>query len=334
MEQVALNRHDEIVNAAKETTGRRKVSRKIGDAIEESSVPLRLCDSVCEALPRMQSFALRDTESRRHGVSMCYAAVLLVAFAAAFASRVEAQAVPPQAVRVWCEVAGGWLEARGATVWLVVEGRAEVSLLRARGRVVDLSVASGNRPLVAMALAGAKTQGVVVARFTPASGRTRQRLRIVGGGVEPHRSPWRVSWGDVDGDNREDLLVGVVGRARFDPVERKRPFVYTWDGRRLVPKWLGSRLSRPFSDIALGNADEAGRCDLVALELTRDGGLEVTIYSWKGFGFERRFASSRISAPASLGRSRDGRILLDADGQVSIVTVRDGLVLISPTESP
>lgn len=257
---------------------------------------------------------------------------LLVAVSAAMPVRAGGPDATP--VRAWCEVAGGWLEARGGTVWMVVDGRADASLLRVQGHVVDLSVSSGRRPLVAMALAGATTRAVVVARFTPSSRLSRSSLRILGGGVEPHRSPWRVSWGDVDGDRREELLVGVVGRARFDPVERKRPFVYTWDGRRLVPKWLGSRLSRPFTDVVLGNADDAGPSDLVALEATRDGGLEVTIYAWKGFGFERRFAASCITAAASLGRSRDGRILLDADGQLSSVTVRDGRVLISQTESP
>ena len=84
----------------------------------------------------------------------------------------------------------------------------------------------------------------------------------------------------------------------------------------------------------LGNADDAGASDLVALESTRDGGLEVAIYAWKGFGFERRFTSSRITAPATLGRSRDGRILLDIDGQSSFIAGDGTRVLITPMESP
>lgn len=260
--------------------------------------------------------------------------VFFVASAVALPSNAEGPPREPSPVRVWCTAANGWFEARDDEIWLVADGSADRRLLKLHRHIIDVSVSTGGRPLVAIALAGATTRAVAVARFTPASRRSRQSLRIIGGGVEPHRKPWRVSWGDVDGDGREEVLVGVVGRARFDPTERKRPFVYTWDGRRLVPKWLGSRLSRPFTDVVLGNADDAGPADLVAVESTRDGGLEVAVYAWKGFGFERRFASSRITAPASLGRSRDGRILLDAGGQLSSVTVSDGRVLISSTESP
>lgn len=259
--------------------------------------------------------------------------LLLLAGVMVAPSRAET-AGRPSNIRAWCQAAEGWLEARGDAVWLIVDGRSDVSLLRIRGRIVDISVSSGRRPPVAIAIAGAATRAVIVARFTPASRRTRPLLRILGGGVEPHRRPWRVSWGDVDNDGREELLVGVIGRARFDPTERKRPFIYSWDGRRLVPKWLGSRLSRPFTDVILGNADDAGASDLVALESTRDGGLEVAMYAWKGFGFERRFTSSRITAPATLGRSRDGRILLNIDGQSSFIA-DDGIrVLITPMESP
>lgn len=259
------------------------------------------------------------------------AMVLLVL---AGAMTVPMRAGQPSNTRVWIAPAGVRLEAREDSVWLVVDGHPDRSLLKMRGRIVDLSVSSGRRPLVAIAVAGGATRAVIVARFTPASGRTRALLRILGGGVEPHRRPWRVSWGDVDNDGREELLIGVIGRARFDPTERKRPFVYSWDGRRLVPKWLGSRLSRPFEDVLLGNADNAGASDLVALESTRDGGLEVAIYAWKGFGFERRFTSSRITAPATLGRSRDGRILLDIDGQSSFIAADGIRVLITPMESP
>ncbi len=259
---------------------------------------------------------------------------LLIVSAIWLPARARAQAEQRSSVRAWCEPAGGWIEARDDEIWLVAEGRVNRRMLRMRSRIIDVSVSTGRRPLVAIALSGTPSRAVVVARFTPASRRSRQSLRILGGGVEPHRRPWRVSWGDVDGDGREDLLVGVIGRARFDPTDRKRPFVYTWDGRRLVPKWLGSRLSRPFIDAVLGNADDAGPADLVALESTRDGGLEIAVYAWKGFGFERRFASSRITAPASVGRSRDGRILLDTEGQSSVITIDGIRVLLTPRESP
>lgn len=248
-------------------------------------------------------------------------------------SRIDARHREVQPVAVRVQIDTGWLEAREDAIWLVRDGSAERRLVRLGGRVVDIALSSDRHPLVAMALDGPGTRAVIVARFVPSTAKVAARLQILGGGVEPRRRPWRVTWGDVDGDGRAELLVGVIGKARFDPVERKRPFVYAWDGRRLVPKWLGSRLSRPIEDIILGNADDEGPDDLVAVESTRDGGLEVAVYAWKGFGFERRFSSSRITAPASLGCTRDRRILLDISGTSSRITVDGNRVLITSTES-
>ena len=140
------------------------------------------------------------------------------------------------------------------------------------------------------------------------------RLRLVGGGVEGWRKPSRISWGDVDGDGSIEALVLVTGRARFDRRLALRPFVYGWDGRRLYPKWLGSRLSRPFDDATLGDLDADGRDELVAVEHTRDGRLELAAYRWRGFGFERTGVSAPASHICGLSVDEQGYILAVADG--------------------
>jgi len=99
-------------------------------------------------------------------------------------------------------------------------------------------------------------------------------------------NPWRVHIADVDGDSNKELSVGVYKKARLDPVMAKRPFLYNWDGKTIFPKWLGSRLSRPFDDYFFCDINDDSVDELISIELTDNGGKLINVYRWKGFGFE------------------------------------------------
>jgi hypothetical protein len=121
-----------------------------------------------------------------------------------------------------------------------------------------------------------------------------------------HLAPWKVRLADVDGDGRRELVLGVFKRARFDPVLRKRLFVYDWPGDNLVPRWLGSRLSLPFDDFAFVDCNRDGKEELLALEQGPGGRRRLMLYEWNGFGFrgadqgmmEIRFDSDWIQSTA------------------------------------
>lgn len=99
-------------------------------------------------------------------------------------------------------------------------------------------------------------------------------------------NPWKIQTCDVDGDGKTEISAGVYKTARFHPVMAKRPFIYEWHGNGISPKWLGSRLSRPFDDYIFADINADGIDELISTEHLRDGKKAVNSYAWKGFGFE------------------------------------------------
>jgi len=116
-------------------------------------------------------------------------------------------------------------------------------------------------------------------------------LRLMWSGLSQALKPWKIRIGDVDGDGSEDLMAGVYKKARFHPVMAKRPFIYSWNGKTMYPKWLGSRLSRPFTDFTL--ADFGSGVRVVAVEETKDGANELAVYKWDGFGVTGEWSGAR-----------------------------------------
>lgn len=118
-------------------------------------------------------------------------------------------------------------------------------------------------------------------------------------------NPWKVQVCDVDGDGKMEVSLGVYTLAKYHPVYAKRPFLYEFHNHQLYPKWLGSRLSRPFDDYLFCDVDGDKKDELISVETTRDGKKELNAYKWTGFGFE------------SIGVSRNYDIIrsISADGK-------------------
>ena len=141
----------------------------------------------------------------------------------------------------------------------------------------------------------------IILQFDPRADETIRILdaqsREICQGVPKSLNPWKVQVADADGDGKEDVAVGVYKKARFHPVMANRLFIYGWDGKGLYPKWLGSRLSRPFTDFLFLDRK------LVAIEKTRDGMNELAVYHWDGFGFTGEWAG--VKSPKLSGLTAD-----------------------------
>ena len=84
--------------------------------------------------------------------------------------------------------------------------------------------------------------------------------------------------GDVDGDGREDAMVGVVKPTRFHPEQGRRLFIFKMVNQKARPLWLGSKLGGILEDFRFIDGK------VRALETTTDSLYVVSEYRWAGFG--------------------------------------------------
>lgn len=98
--------------------------------------------------------------------------------------------------------------------------------------------------------------------------------------------PWKVATGDIDGDGRDEISIGVYKETPLHKIMAKRPFIYYFKDSQLLPKWRGSRLSKPFDDYDFYDIDKDGIDETISIEKLENGRKIVNTYKWRGFGFE------------------------------------------------
>ena len=84
--------------------------------------------------------------------------------------------------------------------------------------------------------------------------------------------------GDVDGDGREDAMVGVIKSTRFYPEKARRLFIFKQVNKKARPLWMGSKLGGILEDFRFVDGK------IRALESTTDSLFVVSDYKRDRFG--------------------------------------------------
>lgn len=108
-------------------------------------------------------------------------------------------------------------------------------------------------------------------------------------------SPWKLMVADLDGDKKQEVFFGVYKKSRFDPIYARRLFIYNWDGKRLVPRWLSSRLTRRFVDFTVFDLNKDGKAEVFALEKGDGTSKRVSVYKPAPFGMDWVAATETIN---------------------------------------
>ncbi len=88
--------------------------------------------------------------------------------------------------------------------------------------------------------------------------------------------------GDVNGDGRTDICLGIIKPTPFDSVLKKRLFIFQIDKDYIRPLWLSSRLVRPLEDFKVISRGKVS--NILAIEKENGSGYCVSEYSWSSFG--------------------------------------------------
>ena len=137
----------------------------------------------------------------------------------------------------------------------------------------------------------------------PDGGHTEDTLRLVtvadtlhyvqvadyAGRVERWPLPYpvyRFQTGDINGDGRTDVLVGVIKSTRYDPQVARRLFIFkVYKDRYIRPLWMGSRLSHPLVDFRFAHIDGQPRVLTIERDTTPERYL-MAVYRWRSFGLD------------------------------------------------
>jgi hypothetical protein len=146
--------------------------------------------------------------------------------------------------------------------------------------------------------------------------------RLIAATAKQHWNPWRLEVTDVDGDGKPELVIGVHKPTRHLPQPHTTIYVYTFDGKNITKKWLGSTLGRPLVDFCFGRVAGTSPSTLFTLERTLADSVALSRYEWSGFGFNK-LPGELVWPTASEVRAERRGITLTVAGKRVRITMED-----------
>jgi hypothetical protein len=88
--------------------------------------------------------------------------------------------------------------------------------------------------------------------------------------------------GDVNHDGKTDICIGIIKPTPFDPVFKKRLFIFQIDRDYIRPLWLGSRLVNPLEEFRV--CKNNNKITIKTIERQINNIYCVNEYRWESFG--------------------------------------------------
>jgi poly-gamma-glutamate synthesis protein (capsule biosynthesis protein) len=96
---------------------------------------------------------------------------------------------------------------------------------------------------------------------------------------------YRFALGDINADGKTNIFIGVVKTTKFDPMVKKRLFIFQIIDGIIKPLWLGSRLEFPLCDFMVFNENK--KVLVKTLEKNYAELYCISIYDYGNFGLKQ-----------------------------------------------
>ena len=117
--------------------------------------------------------------------------------------------------------------------------------------------------------------------------------------------PWALQVVDVDGDDVEEIAVGLTKATKRLAKPHRTLFIMRFDGHQIVRKWAGSTMGRPLIEFCFSPKQAQKPQLLFTLERKPDGDIALSGHRWTGFGFQKVGRERHWKHASGLNTSRN-----------------------------
>lgn len=143
--------------------------------------------------------------------------------------------------------------------------------------------------------------------------------------------PWKLDVADIDGDNKQEILIALRKTTPFDNEIKNRMFIFNFNDNILSRKWTGSQIAGIWREFYTIDILPSSGSELVFIEESKGKMERISIYSWFDFGFFRIADSETYNKITGLDMVSDNLLELTYnDGEREnklLLTVVDGKLI-------